>query len=131
MSFTFPAQALHRSQVLPTGIRRSISKGGYSVRLGGTEETLFSTFAEAVAARACGGDTARGGELLTDIAAGEDRGWPPGSKPDKIARRIRAQLGALLGGHAPAAALLRALTQDGRLHPGLSDALGDVLSWDE
>ena len=87
--------------------------------------------AEAVAARACGGDTARGGELLTDIAAGEDRGWPPGSKPDKIARRIRAQLGALLGGHAPAAALLRALTQDGRLHPGLSDALGDVLSWDE
>jgi len=51
MAFTFPAQALHRSQVLPTGIRRSISKGGYSVRLGGTEETLFSTFAEAVAAR--------------------------------------------------------------------------------
>ena len=86
--------------------------------------------AEAVAARACGGDTARGGELLTDIAAGEDRGWPPGSKPDRIARRIRAQLSALLGGQAAAAALLRALTQDGRLHPGLSEASGDVLSWD-
>ena len=86
--------------------------------------------AEAVAARACGGNTALGGELLTDIAAGEDRGWPPTSKPHRIARRLRAQLGALLGSQAAAAALLRALTQDGRLHPGLSDASGDVVSWD-
>ena len=88
--------------------------------------------AEAIAARACGGNTALGGELLTDIAAGEDRGWPPTSKPRRIARRLRAQLGALLGSQAAAAALLRALTQDGRLHPGLSDASGDdgIVSWD-
>ena len=70
-----------------------------------------------------------GGELLTDIAAGEDRAAAD-SKPRRIARRLRAQLSALPGSRA-AAALLRALTQDGQLHPGrVTPADDGIVSWD-
>ena len=94
---------------------------------------LASTIRARPQARACGGDAARGGELLTDLAAGEDAAWPAASKPRRVARRLRRTLAALLddgaggaggaGGARRAAALLRALTRNGRLHPGLAPAV--------
>ena len=105
--------------------------------------------AEAVAAATCGGPRA-GGEFLTALAAGEDAAWGASSSAARVAGRLRAQLAALLlpalspraasaeapeGGAAAAAAaaaaaLLRAMTRDGRLHPGPPPVDGPVESSD-
>ena len=76
--------------------------------------------AETIAAKTCGG-AEQGGDFLSAMAAGADAGWVEGSKAARVAARIRGQLSGLCGGSAShAAALLRALTRDGRLCPGLA-----------
>ena len=76
--------------------------------------------AETIAAKTCGG-AERGGDFLSAMAAGADAEWAKGSKAARVAARIRGQLSGLCGGSAShASALLRALTRDGRLCPGLA-----------
>lgn len=76
--------------------------------------------AETIAAKTCGG-AERGGDFLSAMAAGADAEWADGSKAARVAARIRGQLSGLCGGSAShASALLRALTRDGRLCPGLA-----------
>ena len=60
--------------------------------------------------------------FLKAIAHGADSTWPPGSDARARARRIREELMALLGG-AATNALLRMVSRDGRLSPGLAPAV--------
>ena len=64
------------------------------------------------------------GEFLTQLARGEDAGWTDGSLAHRHEMRTRSELIALLGSGRKANALLRAMTRDGRLHPGLTPPLG-------
>ena len=62
----------------------------------------------------------RFGEYLNALAEGADAYFPPGSAAASTAAKIRQELGAALGGAAQVDALLRSMTRDGRLHPGLA-----------
>ena len=82
---------------------------------------------ESAAKSVCGGDAAKAGEFLTALGCGADARWPDAAPSRKLARKLRSELAALLGGSAPrvrAALLLYAMTRDGRLHPGLAPPLG-------
>ncbi|EOD41264.1 hypothetical protein EMIHUDRAFT_199541 [Emiliania huxleyi CCMP1516] len=79
------------------------------------------------AARAIFGE--RSGPFLNALAAGEDGRWPAGSRARSTAERLRAELGGVIGGEAAVGSLLRAMTLDGRLWPGIAaDVTGEVVS---
>ena len=72
------------------------------------------------------------GAFLTAIAAGADAvAWPAEAEATRFAAQLREHMVNLLG--APRAnALLRAMTRDGRLHPGLAPKLkGKVTGTEE
>ena len=84
---------------------------------------------ESAATKVMDGDTARGNYFLAALAAGADATWPPASAAASNARRIRSELIALLGSVAAANALLRLVSRDGRLSPGLAPPVaGDVVN---
>ena len=60
------------------------------------------------------------GEFLTQLARGADVGWAADSAARRQADWTRAELIALLGSAEAAHELLRAMTRDGRLYPGLA-----------
>jgi hypothetical protein len=79
------------------------------------------------AARSIFGDM--GGAFITAMGAGEDVGWPTGSRARNVADRMRAELSGVLGGGAAVRTLLRLMTRDGRLHPGMAPPVeGPVVS---
>ena len=79
----------------------------------------------------CAGDAAKAGTLISALAAGADQRWPVGSPVRELAYQVRAHMMTVLGTKR-AAAVLRGLARDGRLHPGLAPALrGDVVGTDE
>ena len=84
---------------------------------------------ETIAARVTG-SVVGGGEFLTALAAGEDRGWDPASKATKVAARIRGQIARLLRFRCHPDALLRAITCDGRLFPGPLETNDSAISSD-
>ena len=71
------------------------------------------------------GTAAAAGEFLTKLASGHVASWAEGSAARRHATRTRAELIALLGSASLANALLRAMTRDGRLHPGLAPSVGE------
>ena len=76
---------------------------------------------EGGAPKLMGGDEQLGARFLGALAAGAESGWP-GNDAAAKARRLRSELMAILG--TPRAnALLRCISRDGRLHPGLAPAV--------
>lgn len=74
---------------------------------------------EKAAEKLFGDDTPKGMAFLTALAQGADASWPADSYARLKGAGIRAELIAVLG--VPfASALLRGLTRDGRLYPGLA-----------
>jgi hypothetical protein len=80
----------------------------------------LAVIVEGIAVDHFGGEKA--GSFLTDLAVGADAAggaWPAASPLREAAQTIRSQLHAVLGADR-ANVLLRLLTRDGRLHPGLA-----------
>ena len=74
--------------------------------------------AEVVARAVVGAD---GGRLLAALAAGGDASWPPEGGARALVERLRRELAeAVDDGRVSVRALLRLLSRDGRLHPGLA-----------
>ena len=84
---------------------------------------LAARHVEGCTSELLGGDAT--GPFLNSLAHGEDVGWDVASLAHRHATRTRLELIALLGSAAKANALLRAMTRDGRLHPGLTPPLGE------
>jgi hypothetical protein len=85
--------------------------------------------AEHAAALMCG-SSGRGGRFLGALAAGVDAEWPAGNAARRFADRLRQSIAdAIGGGGEEVAALLAAITRDGRLYPGLAPPVaGPVVS---
>ena len=79
-----------------------------------------SRMVELAARKLCGGDWAQGGRLLNAMAQGDDSRWPVTSPIRLTAERLRSEMAVALGGAANVAILLRLISQDGRLYPGLA-----------
>jgi hypothetical protein len=74
-----------------------------------------------------GNDSQLGGRFISALAAGAESSWPASEAASK-AKRLRTELMGLLGDEV-ANALLRSVTRDGRLHPGLAaPVVGRVLN---
>lgn len=84
---------------------------------------------EHAAALMCGSST-RGGRFLEALAADADAHWPGGNAARRFANRIREAIAEVIGGSdRDVAALLAAITRDGRLYPGLAPPIaGPVVS---
>jgi hypothetical protein len=79
------------------------------------------------AAKSMFGD--RGGAFITAMGAGQDAGWPVGSHARNVADRMRAELSGVLGGGGAVRTMLRLMTRDGRLYPGMAPPVeGPVVS---
>ena len=61
-----------------------------------------------------------GNLFLAAIAAGAESTWADGDPAKVRAYRLRQELMSFLGGAQTANALLRSISRDGRLHPGLA-----------
>lgn len=72
------------------------------------------------------GDAAKAGGFLSAVAYGIDTRWPRDSAGVHAATQVRQHLITVLGAKR-AAAVLRGMARDGRLHPGLAPKLGDVV----
>ena len=85
---------------------------------------------EGAAVKVMGDDRPRGYLFLAALAAGADARWPPSASVARAhARKIRAECMAVLGGARAANALLRMISRDGRLSPGLAPPVeGDVVN---
>ena len=71
----------------------------------------------------------RSGAFITAMGVSEDASWPHESKARSVAERLRAELTGVLGGVGAVHTLLRLMTRDGRLFPGLAPAVdGPVVS---
>ena len=66
-----------------------------------------------------GGDEALGNRFLAALAAGAESGWPVHQEAATKATRLRRELMSVLGARCTNA-LLRAISRDGRLYPGLA-----------
>jgi len=82
-----------------------------------------SRMLEAAANKVCGGDPQKGGAFLTAMAAGDDASWQRDSQAAMYAAKLRSELAGWLGSSASVGALLRAMTRDGRLYPGLAQPI--------
>uniref|UniRef100_A0A7S0J9D4 JmjC domain-containing protein n=1 Tax=Calcidiscus leptoporus TaxID=127549 RepID=A0A7S0J9D4_9EUKA len=79
-----------------------------------------SRMVELVARKLCGDDWAQGGRFLNAMARGDDTNWPVASAIKQTAKRLRSEMAMALGGAANVGKLLRLLSRDGRLYPGLA-----------
>ena len=80
-----------------------------------------------------GGDATAAGRFLTALAVGEDTQWPATARPAQDALEVRRHLMQLLGDASCANATLRAMTNHGRLFPGLAPHFvpGTIVGTDE
>jgi len=106
------------------------------MQLVGTDDGLvsmqLSRHIETESFRMLGEDPKHAGLFLNALAAGADVRWPAVSGGRERALGVRKHLLSVMGTAERANALLRAMTRDGRLHPGLAPPLkGPVVGTDE
>ena len=74
---------------------------------------------ETAARSVVGGDATKGNQFLAALAAGAEKHWPADTPASFHGRKLRGEIMAVLG--APGAnLLLRVISRDGRLFPGLA-----------
>lgn len=114
------AAAIHADKEGPVDSEPEVEWGDGEA--GATRALLAARHTEGCSAELLGSGTAAG-RFLTQLARGEDASWHD-SATKRHADRTRAGLMALLGSAERASALLRAMTRDGRLYPGLAPSIG-------
>ena len=84
-----------------------------------------SRMIESAASKLMADNRDMGNKFLLAIAHGADANWPENDGATQKARRLRQELMAVLGGGRIVNALLRLVSRDGRLYPGLAPKTGD------